>query len=483
MKKVISSIAHIQPFVQEYAETITDVLELYVTIIDEKCIRIGGTGPHLESIGKPIPCGSFFRQILTTGEPGFIYDLASKKSACRDCDTSFGCQELATMGFPISKQGQIIGVIGVIAFTMEQKERLVGNSEKFLTFLRHMSSLLESKLLILDDQWRLQNQMQEVLETVNQPYALGNMIGRDKNFIQLLQKAQQVAASNSTILIRGESGTGKELLAKVIHEESGRKQQPFVVVNCPSIPESLLESELFGYEGGAFTGANKHGKKGKFAIANKGTLFLDEIGDLPLSLQPKLLRAIQERSIEPIGGIHLLPVDVRIIAATNRDLEKMVREGKFREDLYYRLNVIPLTIPPLRLRSVDIPLYLEYFLEKFTKALGKGALKIDESLRHWLMNYHWPGNVRQLEHVMEYLVNIAQEEILSLQELPSNLRTDQGQYGAELSLEQQLAEYEKQLLRNYVPPGASLADKKQAAKRLKISLATLYRKLDKYQLQ
>jgi len=483
MKKAISNIAHIQPFVQEYAETITDVLELYVTIIDEKCIRIGGTGPHLESIGKPIPCGSFFRHVLATGEPGFIHDLGSKKSACKDCDTSFCCQELATMGFPISKQSQIVGIIGVIAFTTEQKERLVGNSAKFLTFLRHMSSLLESKLLILDDQWRLQNQVQEALEVTNQSYNLGNIIGRDKNFIQLLQKARQVAISNSTVLIRGESGTGKELLAKVIHEESGRKNQNFVVVNCPSIPESLLESELFGYEGGAFTGANKHGKKGKFEIANKGTLFLDEIGDLPLSLQPKLLRVIQERSIERIAGIHPLPIDVRIIAATNRDLEKMVHEGKFREDLYYRLNVIPLTIPPLRLRSMDIPLYIEYFLEKFTKALHKGPLRIDESLRRWLMNYYWPGNVRQLEHVIEYLVNISNKEVLTLQELPSGLMDDERKNGLEGSLEQQLADYEKQLLRAYVPPGANLAVKKQAAKRLKISLATLYRKLDKYQLQ
>jgi transcriptional regulator with PAS, ATPase and Fis domain len=202
-----------------------------------------------------------------------------------------------------------------------------------------------------------------------------------------------------------------------------------------------------------------------------------------LVLQPKLLRVIQERSIERIAGIHPLPIDVRIIAATNRDLEKMVCEGKFREDLYYRLNVIPLTIPPLRFRSVDIPLYIDYFLDKFMKTLQKGTLKIDEPLRRWLMNYHWPGNVRQLEHVIEYLVNIAQEAVLTLQELPSNLMTDEGQVGLEIGLEQQLAECEKQLLRTYIPPGATLADKKQVAKRLKISLATLYRKLEKYQLQ
>ncbi|GBG57699.1 ATPase AAA [Sporomusaceae bacterium FL31] len=481
MKTVISNIAHIQSFVQEYAETITDVLELAVTIIDEECIRIGGTGPHAESIGRPIPCGSFFRQVIASGQPGLIYDQDGT-NVCQNCDTSFYCQELATMGFPISKQGQIVGVIGVIAFTAEQKDRLVGNSEKFLSFLRHMSSLLESKLLMLDDQWRLQNQVQEVLETVNQTYVFGTMLGRDKNFIQFLQKAERVATSNSTILIRGESGTGKELLAKALHAESARSQQPFVVVNCPSIPANLLESELFGYESGAFTGANKAGKKGKFELADKGTIFLDEIGDLPIALQPKLLRVIQERSVERVGSAKPLSLDVRIIAATNRDLEKMVREGQFREDLYYRLNVIPLTIPPLRLRPVDIPLYIECFLIKFTKELKARPLKMDEALRRWLMNYYWPGNVRQLEHVIEYMVNIAKGEVLTLQELPTHLISNEGQSAVEAGLDEQLADYEKQLLRTYVESGATLADKKQAAERLKISLATLYRKLEKYQL-
>ena len=387
------------------------------------------------------------------------------------------------MGFPISKQGQVVGVIGVIAFTAEQKDRLVGNAEKFLSFLWHMSSLLESKLLMLDDQWRLQNQVQEVLESVNQTYEFGAMLGRDKNFIQFLQKAERVATSNSTILIRGESGTGKELLAKALHAQSGRSHQNFVVVNCPSIQETLLESELFGYEPGAFTGANKAGKKGKFELADNGTIFLDEIGDLPLALQPKLLRVIQERSVERIGSAKALVLDVRIIAATNRDLEKMVREGQFREDLYYRLNVIPLTIPPLRLRPADIPLYIDYFLIKFTKELKVKPLKMDEALRRWLMNYDWPGNVRQLEHVMEYLVNIAKEGVLTLQELPAHLINNEGQSAVEAGLEEQLVDYEKQLLRTYVKSGATLADKKQAAERLKISLATLYRKLEKYQLQ
>jgi transcriptional regulator with PAS, ATPase and Fis domain len=481
MKKNISNIAYMQAFVQEYAETITDVLELYVTIIDEDCIRIGGTGPHAGSIGSPIPCGSFFRQVLASGEPGFIRDR-SEPSFCQACDTSACCQELATMGFPICKAGRPVGVIGVTAFTAEQKERLASQAAKFLTFLRHMSSLLESKLLMLDEQWRLQNQMQEVLETANQSYSFGRLLGRDKGFIELLQRAERVARSTSTVLIQGESGTGKELLARAVHDQSGRAKQPFIIVNCPSIPENLLESELFGYEAGAFTGASRLGKKGKFEQADQGTLFLDEIGDLPLALQPKLLRAIQERTIERIAGMQPIAVDVRIIAATNRDLEKMVRDGQFREDLYYRLNVIPLSIPPLRSRPLDIPLYLEYFMTRLTQMLHKPPLNMDEALRGWLMNYAWPGNVRQLEHVIEYLVNVARGDRLSLQDLPPQLLSHAGPEGEMASLEQQLADFEKQLLMAYIPPGATVAEKRQAAQTLQISLATLYRKLEKYQL-
>lgn len=481
MKESSSGIAHIQPFVQEYAETITAVLELSVTIIDEQGVRIGGTGLHAESIGRPIPDGAFFREVLATGKPGFIPGTGDN-SACKNCTTAFCCQELATMGFPIKKQGRTVGVIGAIAFTAEQRERLTRNSAKFFVFLGHMSSLLESKLFMLDDQWRLQHQVQEALEVINGKYMFGGLLGRDAAFVQLLQKAQRVAISNATVFIRGESGTGKELLAKAIHEESGRKDQPFVVVNCPSIPENLFESELFGYESGSFTGANKAGKKGKFELADKGTLFLDEIGDLPPALQPKLLRAIQERSIERIGGTQSLPVDVRIIAATNRNLEKMMQEGTFREDFYYRLNVIPLTIPPLRLRPADIPLYLEHFLKNLSQKLNRENLRLEESLRRWLINYQWPGNIRQLEHVLEYMATMAQGEVLGLRELPADLLADRDEHSLAGGLEEQLEEYEKALLQSYISPGAGLADKKKTAERLKISLATLYRKLDKYQL-
>lgn len=471
-----------QDFVQEYAETIADVLEIDVTIVNEDCIRIAGTGPHASNVGKPVPHGSFFRKVLKTGEPGFIFDKTTN-AECRSCATIAACRELATMGFPLRKRGRPVGVIGIIAFNPQQKNKLMTATTKLLSFLNHMSSLLESKFIMLEANQRLQCQVQEAMQAVNRTYSFGTMIGRDRNFVNLLHKAQQVSNSISTVLIRGESGTGKELLARATHSESERKKQPFIVVNCPSIPENLLESELFGYEAGAFTGASKRGKIGKFELAHQGTIFLDEIGDLPLSLQPKLLRTIQEKVIERVGGSGPVPVDVRVVAATNRDLESMVRDGAFREDLYYRLNVIPLFIPPLRERKDDIGLYLEYFLQKYGNLLQKEKLKIDLALIHWLKSYHWPGNVRQLENVVEYMVNMVRSDTVGVRELPYYLSHSEEVEHVGLGLDEQIAEYEKSILMSYLKPESSVDDKMQIAKQLKISLATLYRKMGRHNLQ
>lgn len=477
----MTCIAEIQSYVQEYAETIAEVLEVDVTIVDEECIRIGGTGPYKQNIGEVVPNGSFFKKILETVKPGFIYDR-QQNDICKNCPSADTCSELATMGFPIIKNGKPVGVIGIMAFTLEQKRKIVDTSSKLLSFLKHMSSLLESKLLLIESNQLLQHQVQEAMQFINKSHSFGTMIGRSEAFMNLVNKARQIAPSLSTVLIRGESGTGKELLARAIHGESGRKQKPFIVVNCPSIPESLLESELFGYEGGSFTGASKEGKIGKFELAQHGTIFLDEIGDMPLSLQPKLLRAIQEKAIDRIGGKKPVPVDLRIIAATNKNLEEMVKDGAFREDLYYRLNVIPLFIPPLRERRDDIVLYIEIFLIKYKQLLNKMKLQIDSTLTEWLKNYHWPGNVRQLENVIEYMVNMAKTEIIHRQDLPYNLVESNGIYVNDVGLEEQLAKYEMHILKNYLSKGSSMQEKIIVAKELKISLAKLYRKLKKYHL-
>ncbi|WP_028840662.1 sigma-54 interaction domain-containing protein [Thermodesulfobacterium hveragerdense] len=232
---------------------------------------------------------------------------------------------------------------------------------------------------------------------------------------EVYQLAKKVAPSNSTVLILGESGTGKEVLAKYIHFNS-KRQGPFVAINCAAIPEELLEAELFGYEKGAFTGAIKT-KPGKFEIANKGTLFLDEIGDLSAKLQAKLLRVLQERQVERLGGEHPIKVDVRIIAATNKDLEKEVEAGRFREDLFYRLNVIPIKLPPLRKRKEDIALLANFFLKKVCEREGVPLKRLSEKSLQRLLDYHWPGNVRELENLVERLVILTDKEIIEPEDL------------------------------------------------------------------
>ena len=235
---------------------------------------------------------------------------------------------------------------------------------------------------------------------------------------KLIERAKVVATGGSTVLLRGESGTGKELFARAIYNASPYRSGPFQVINCSAIPEALLESELFGYEEGAFTGAKKGGKPGKFELADGGTLFLDEIGDMPLFLQAKLLRVLENNKLERVGGTREYSFNVRIIAATNRDLEQMIAQGQFREDLYYRLNVIPLYIPSLKERQDDILVLAEYFLEKYNFLLGKKIAFISDEVKQILLNYHWPGNVRELINVIEYAVNFEQTKCIRKNSLP-----------------------------------------------------------------
>lgn len=244
-----------------------------------------------------------------------------------------------------------------------------------------------------------------------------NIIGYSSTLKDSLIIADKAAKSISTVLIRGESGTGKELISNAIHSNSDRKDKPLVRVNCAAIPENLLESELFGYEKGAFTGADKR-KPGKFSIANGGTIFLDEIGDMPKSMQVKLLRVIQEKEFESVGGLTTQRVDVRIIAATNRNLEEMLITGEFREDLYYRLNVININLPPLRNRKEDINLLVEFFIKKMNKKLNKNVIEISKQALNYLQEYHWPGNIRELENIIERATNMCENDIIESRDLP-----------------------------------------------------------------
>lgn len=236
-------------------------------------------------------------------------------------------------------------------------------------------------------------------------YTFDKIIGKDKNFVHLIDYAQKIANSKSNVLIMGESGTGKELFSQAIHNYSNRRDEPFVALNCGAIPRNLIESELFGYEGGAFTGAKSTGQPGKFEIADGGTIFLDEIGEMPLDMQTRLLRVLEEGIVSRIGSIKEIVVDVRVIAATNKDLNEEVRKGNFRKDLYYRLNVLPLKLPPLRQRKADIPLLSQFFMQRIARKLDKKSVTINEKTMKSFLEYEWPGNVRELENIIEQIVN------------------------------------------------------------------------------
>lgn len=309
-----------------------------------------------------------------------------------------------------------------------------------------------------------------------------DIIGGNSTLKEVLRISEKASKSTSTVLIRGESGTGKELIAKAIHNNSDRKNRPFVKVNCAAIPENLLESELFGYEKGAFTGAVKS-KPGKFAIANEGTIFLDEIGDMPLSMQVKLLRVLQEREIESLGGISPQKIDVRVIAATNRNLEEMLKEKTFRNDLYYRLNVISVSLPPLRNRKEDISLLSEHFIEKINIKLDKNIKGIDRESLMLLQEYQWPGNIRELENILERAINLCEGSIITPKDLPSYLLKDEDKNpklintvnGDILPFE----EYEKELIRLAMEKYKSY---NKAGKALGLTHRTISLKCKKYGL-
>ncbi|WP_024207752.1 sigma-54 interaction domain-containing protein [Escherichia coli] len=318
------------------------------------------------------------------------------------------------------------------------------------------------------------------------------LVGECRVMRQLKRLISRIAPSPSSVMVVGESGTGKEVVARAIHKLSGRRNKPFIAINCAAIPEQLLESELLGYVKGAFTGASANGKTGLIQAANTGTLFLDEIGDMPLMLQAKLLRAIEAREILPIGASSPIQVDIRIISATNQNLAQFIAEGKFREDLFYRLNVIPITLPPLRERQEDIELLVHYFLHLHTRRLGSVYPGIAPDVVEILRKHRWPGNLRELSNLMEYLVNVVPSgEVIDSTLLPPNLlnngTTEQSDVTevseAHLSLDDAggtaLEEMEKQMIREALSRHNS---KKQVADELGIGIATLYRKIKKYEL-
>jgi DNA-binding NtrC family response regulator len=328
---------------------------------------------------------------------------------------------------------------------------------------------------------KLREEVKRLTQEVRRSTGVGKLIGQSPAMMKVYDLVQRVSATDSSILLTGESGTGKELVARALHSESGRADGPFIAINCTAVPANLLESELFGHVRGAFTDA-KTSRKGLFERANKGTVLLDEIGEMPMEMQPKLLRVLQERNVRPVGGGVEIPFDTRILAATNRDLETDVEEGRFREDLYYRLNVVEIHVPPLRARGNDILLLAQHFVEEIGERMGKPVKGISSDAAKRLLDYDWPGNVRELENAIERAVTLTRFEQITVHDLPDRVSQHQStrinpidvDAGQVLTLQELEKRYIERVLK------AVGDNKTRAAKLLGLDRRTLYRKLERY---
>lgn len=590
----MSVLSGIKESVQQVADAISIAVGLEVEIVDNKLRILGGTGYYNGRIGKKEEDGNLegnylYARVLRTGKTQYVEDAQNFKGYDQPVVGNTRLGELAEICTPIVLKGEIIGIIGLVAFTEEQKRIIQDKRESMTVFVEKMADLLSAKA---DQQETLENvevsrdEMSIVLETAHegifaldqkgyvkhcnnraaelfgtnkgdligrhisnimpgspaikvldtgrgyteneeifkvegrqhhfivtvQPFLSGeeidgivisfrdieeaqklvynfntrkikntvdDIIGTSEKIMTAKKQALITARSNSTVLITGESGTGKEMFAKAIHYASPREDKPFITVNCGAIPENLLESELFGYEKGAFTGASEKGKEGKFELADGGTIFLDEIGDMPLHLQVKILHVLQNMRFDRVGGSKSVIVDVRVIAATNKDLEKLIEEGSFREDLYYRLSVIPLSIPPLRERKDDIKQLMYHFLKKYNSFMNKKIERFSPEVEEIYTNHDWPGNVRELENAVEYGANMAFGNVIGIDEVPARILKKEEETVKFRNLDRPLAEqvklFEKEVIMKKLRQYNGV--KETVARDLGLSRATLYRKL------
>jgi Nif-specific regulatory protein len=421
-------------------------------------------------------------RVIAAGEPIIVPRISEEPMFINRTKArgDISSRNLSFLCVPI-KHGK--STIGSLSVDLEYREG--ANFEEELRFLTVISGLLaqavnriqavnREKEELLYENTRLKKQLSE-------KYRINSVISSSSRMQEVLEMIGRVAGSNATVLLRGESGTGKTLIAKAIHHNSRRADKPFVVVNCTALPETLLENELFGHEKGAFTGANEL-KKGRFEVAEGGTLFLDEIGELPGHIQAKLLNVIQDREFQRLGSSRTMKCDVRLIAATNKDLEKAVEQGVFREDFYYRLNVFPIYIPPLRDRRTDILLLAEYFLLKYNEENRKQVRRISTSAIDLLIQYHWPGNVRELQNCMERALLICDEEAIKSYHLPPTLQTSEsaGPDRKPLALGTMVENFEKELIVDALKRFEG--NQTRAAAHLETSLRVFNYKVHKYKI-
>ena len=392
----------------------------------------GITGRVVES-SKPVVVPRVSR------EPDFLHRASKRRELSRE--------ELSFICVPILLNRKAAGALGVdLRF---KPERDFDSSVKFMGVVASMiAQAVKIQRAVEDERRRLLAENTHLRQELKERYDFSNIIGTSGPVREMYEQVAQVAKTNTTVLIRGESGTGKELIAHAIHYNSLRAKKPFVKVSCAALPDTLIESELFGYEKGAFTGAQAR-KKGRFELAEGGTLFLDEIGDVNLGTQVKLLRVLQEREFDRLGGTETVKVNVRLIAATNQEMEKVLAEGKFREDLFYRLNVFTIFVPPLRDRKADLLLLADHFVEKFSREHSKIIKRISTPAIDMLMSYHWPGNVRELENALERSVLVCDGQVIHAHHLPPSLQTAESSGTVtRVSMEDAVAAYEKDLIQD-----------------------------------
>ncbi len=421
----------------------------------------GVTGRVVES-GRPVVIPRVSREPM-------LLNRAAKRMGIKE--------ELSYICMPINIGRKTVGALGIDLHFKQNRDY-----DRVVQFLRVVTAMIaqavQMEQLVQAETKRLMAENIHLREELRERYDFSNMVGSSGGMRQVYEQISQVAGTNTNVLIRGESGTGKELIAHAIHYNSPRAKKPFVKVSCAALPETLIESELFGYEKGAFTGAQSR-KLGRFELAEGGTLFLDEIGDLNLTTQIKLLRVIQEREIERLGGTESIKIKVRLIAATNKDLETAIGEGDFREDLYYRLNVFTIFVPPLRERKPDVMALTDFFLEKYTKEHSKSIKRISTPAIDMLMSYHWPGNVRELENAVERAVLVCDGSVIHAHHLPPTLQTaeESGTVGR-MSLEENVSAYEKDLIQDALK--TTRGNRRKAARLLGATERVINYKVKKY---
>ncbi len=475
LEKIVSSLAeykHMDSGTVSIVNPITGELEIEVAHgITAEAKRRGryklgeGITGKVVATGEPII-------VPQIGEEPFFLNRTRTRGDERKKRSSFLC-------VPILAAQQSIGALSI---DREYKEGFGAQSENDLRFLTVVSGLISETVQriqrVNEEKEALRQENSKLRRELSDKNRIEEIIGNSSRMQELFDMVHRVADSNATVLLRGESGTGKTLVAKALHHNSSRADGPFVVVNCSALPETLLESELFGHEKGAFTGASE-AKKGRFEMAEGGTLFLDEIGEISPAVQVKLLNVIQERTFQRLGSTKTIKTDIRLVAATNRDLEKAVKEKTFREDLYYRLNVFPVYLPPLRERRTDILLLAEYFLEKYARENHKDIKRISTPAIDLLVQYHWPGNVRELQNCMERAVLICDGQAIKSIHLPPSLQSADSVHSAKpLSLATAVENFERELIIESLKKNNG--NQTKAAKNLETSLRIINYKIHSY---